>query len=43
MNNWQVKAERRDKKRDKRRNGMRVDGKSVFVIQDARDKRVSQK
>jgi hypothetical protein len=29
------KAENRDKKRSKRKNGMRTDGKSVFVIQNA--------
>lgn len=27
------KQRRRDKKRDKEQNGMRVDGKSVFLIQ----------
>lgn len=33
------KARRRDKKRKKRRYGMRVSGKSIFVIQNAIIKR----
>ena len=41
MKNWRIKAERRDKKRDKRRNGMRVDGKSVFLIKEETDKRAN--
>lgn len=36
------KANKRDKKRMKRRNGMRVDGRSVFVIRDAQKKRDEQ-
>lgn len=33
------KAEKRDKSRSKRKNGMRVSGKSVFAIQNAIVKR----
>lgn len=33
------KANKRDKKRNKRKNGMRTDGKSVFIIQSAIIKR----
>jgi len=37
------KAERRDKKRKKRKYGMRVNGKSVFIIQNAIIKRGKRK
>lgn len=33
------KAERRDKQREKKRRGMRVVGKSIFTIQEARKQR----
>ena len=33
------KAERRDAKRKKRKDGMRVSGKSIFVIKEAQEKR----
>ncbi len=33
------KAEKRDKKRNKKKHGMRVSGKSVFIIQNALIKR----
>jgi hypothetical protein len=35
MNKW----EKRDKKRNKRKNGMRISGKSVFLIQQELGKR----
>ncbi len=37
--NW----EQREKKLDKRRNGMRVSGKSIFVIEEADAKRNKEK
>lgn len=33
------KSERREKKRNKKKNGMRVDNKSIFVVQSAIIKR----
>ena len=37
------KADKRDKKRNKRKNGMRSDGKSVFTIQNVLIKRSKKK
>ena len=37
------KANKRDKKRNKRKNGMRIDGKSVFVIIQSQIKRSQKK
>jgi hypothetical protein len=36
------KAEKRDKKRNKRKNGQRTDGRSVFVIVEIQRKRAEK-
>jgi hypothetical protein len=37
------KASKRDKKRNKRKNGMVTDGKSVFIIQQVQIKKSEEK
>ncbi len=35
-----TKADNRDKKRNKRRHGMRVSGKSIFILEEQKVKKV---
>ena len=36
------KAKKRDRKRDKKKNGMRVSGKSVFLLQEIIEKKAKK-